>query len=314
MTAPKPVMDPVLSYISFSLMSSSAEYVKKVIFDYFTCDEIVTARDVLWGCGDPSVMPKLIKQQNVRNDKGLALTITDIVDAIVTLDEAEKKPFFAVSYDLLHRIPLATCETSSIALIERMSRLEARVSMTETMLSIVKENSLPPPPPPNRSCAPPGLPHLRSQPAAKGSQSMSAAPTASDDDAAFVTVHRKRRSRNSKLITGTRTGGSFTGAPEPSRDLFLYRVATDTDENDIKKFLRDNNTDFREVEKVSHKDSKFASFRVVVKASSLPPLLSEDFWPLGVRVRRFFRKTAEDTRLKEVYSSEESSEEPNKYS
>jgi hypothetical protein len=240
-------------------MSSSAEYVKKVIFDFFTCDEIVTARDVLWGCGDPSVMPKLIKRQNVRNDKGLALTITDIVDAIVTLDEAEKKPFFAVSYDLLHRIPLAKpCETSSIALIERMSRLEARVSMTETMLSginvanhheqptfasIVKENSLPPPPPPNRSCAPPGLPHLRSQPAAKGSQSMSAAPTASADDAAFVTVHRNnkfavsRRSRNSKLITGTKTGGSFTGAPEPSRDLFLHRVATDTDENDIKKSL-----------------------------------------------------------------------------
>ncbi|ELU05349.1 hypothetical protein CAPTEDRAFT_193048 [Capitella teleta] len=197
MTASKPVMDPVLSYISFSLMSSSAEYVKK----------------------------------NVRKDKGLALTITDIVDAIVTLDEADKKPFFAVPYDLLHRIPLAKpCETSS-----------------------------------------------RNHAAANGSQSMSAAPTASDDDAAFVTVHRKRHSRNSKLITGTRTGGSFTGAPEPSRDLFLYRVATDTDEDDIEKFLRDNNADFREVEKFSDKDSKFASFRVVVKASSLPPLLSEDF-------------------------------------
>ena len=50
----------------------------------------------------------------------------------------------------------------------------------------------------------------------------------------------------------------------------------------------------RVVTKVSHEESKFASFRVEVKASLLEAALDPESWPENVCVRRFWKKRSAD--------------------
>lgn len=41
------IHDPVLAYAAFGLQSSPAEYVKQVIMDFYTAEELIAARDAL---------------------------------------------------------------------------------------------------------------------------------------------------------------------------------------------------------------------------------------------------------------------------
>lgn len=128
----------MLSYIAYGLQTSSVEYVKQVMIDFFTPEELVDAREVLWGKCDPDahVLPKLIRRHSVSSPKGSALTATDLVDGIRALDEAGKMPQFVVDYTKLHRVPLGKpCETSSISIVERLNKLEARVAYSENLIA-----------------------------------------------------------------------------------------------------------------------------------------------------------------------------------
>lgn len=129
------VQNPVLSYVAQSLMTSSPEYVKKVVLDFYTPEEIITARDDLKANVDSDIVSGLIKRRNVTSDKGSALTVSDIIDAMKSLDDADCMPNFVLPFKQIHRLPLAApCETSSVSIVDRLSKLEARVALTESML------------------------------------------------------------------------------------------------------------------------------------------------------------------------------------
>jgi hypothetical protein len=134
-----PVYDPVLSYIglAYSLLTSPAEYTKlskQVIMQFFHPEELVSARNTLWEECDNDILPKLQKRQNIRQMKGSLLTVGDLIEGIKSLDKADKLPYFAVEFNKLHRIPLSKpCETSSISICERLSKLEARMAANENL-------------------------------------------------------------------------------------------------------------------------------------------------------------------------------------
>lgn len=99
---------------------------------------------------------------------------------------------------------------------------------------------------------------------------------------------RRQDARRRKVITGTKGNvGSFKGAPEPSRDFFVSRVATDVSTTDIRDYLTERDISVRLLDKVSHEDAKFQSFKLTVPVSSVKDLLSDDVWPCGVKVRRY---------------------------
>jgi hypothetical protein len=92
-------------------------------------------------------------------------------------------------------------------------------------------------------------------------------------------------------VTGTRTSGEgnfFRGAPEPSRDLFLYRVSKEEDSEIITKYNGQNNVIPRAVVMVSNEEAKFNSFKLQVKSSDVSRILREDLWPEGVCIRRYY--------------------------
>lgn len=105
-----------------------------------------------------------------------------------------------------------------------------------------------------------------------------------------VKQNKKRQNRRQKVITGKgpRQTGSFKGAPEPGRSLFVHRVDSDTEVKDLERHLRDLDIDIMELECVSHPEAHFKSFKLTVPVSQMNDLLTDDIWPTGVRVRRFF--------------------------
>ncbi|ELU16084.1 hypothetical protein CAPTEDRAFT_187432 [Capitella teleta] len=94
-----------------------------------------SVRNTLWEECDNDILPKLQKRQNISQMKGSLLTVGDLIeDLIKSLDKADKLPYFAVEFNKLHRISLSKpCETSSISICERLSKLEARMAANENL-------------------------------------------------------------------------------------------------------------------------------------------------------------------------------------
>ena len=81
-------------------------------------------------------------------------------------------------------------------------------------------------------------------------------------------LKKKRREENPRLriITGNaRPGtGRFRGAPEPSRDLFIYRVDPETIANDITDLVVQNDYVVRNIQLLSNPSARFKSFKMSV--------------------------------------------------
>lgn len=107
---------------------------------------------------------------------------------------------------------------------------------------------------------------------------------------------QKQEKLRKKIIEGAATSKqtAFKGAPEPSRDLFIYRVQKDTSAEALKAHLADLRTDGkmthpeRTLACISKDEATFRSFKLTVAVSDFSRLMDGNVWPHGVRVRRFF--------------------------
>ena len=98
---------------------------------------------------------------------------------------------------------------------------------------------------------------------------------------------RKQENKRKHFITGNKQNSKFKGAPEPSRDIFIYRVDKDTSSADLNVHLSDHEFHIRDIKCVSHPDSKYKSFCVTVPVSEFNDMFDESIWPAGVRVRKY---------------------------
>ena len=81
--------------------------------------------------------------------------------------------------------------------------------------------------------------------------------------------YNRQEARRKQFITGNSSSkpGNFKGAPEPSRDLFVYRVDNETTASQIKNHLTDHGFNVRDISCVSNALSKYKSFRLTVSIS-----------------------------------------------
>ena len=107
----------------------------------------------------------------------------------------------------------------------------------------------------------------------------------------FIRKRWKEEQRRRKIITGKaapRTVGStFRGAPEPKRDLFVYRVDKSTTSADLKLHISDFGFNIISLECISNEMAKFKSFKLSVPLSEFNDLFNESIWPYGVRIRKY---------------------------
>ena len=373
----KVVIDPVLTYVRYSINNSPVDLICAACREFYTVEELSAAKEKLWLAGDPSVLPQYVRRRDSSARSEIDATITDIVMAIQKLDSAAKIPVFAVSCEELSRIPKASpAEKCEISMCERIASLEARLerheeqikkleshealpvsyarAVTEPRLAVsqsVQQATLPVPvgastaqiqhqpgnavqvtsghpgPKPQQTTfAYQGL-HVKlppvsskvvsshseaecpkvvsdlqlnaNKPALGGSLTSLASniskPSHFDEGFEYPSGQRRknRNAQKKSTVTGISHSSKLRGAPEPSRDLFVYRVEKSTEVNDIIEYLSSKKVTARNVTKVSNSEAKFDSFKVEVKVSDMHVLLDEHFWPKGICIRRFFKPRAQ---------------------
>ena len=100
---------------------------------------------------------------------------------------------------------------------------------------------------------------------------------------------QKRKNRQKRLII---TGNSVTckgvsGAPEPTRHLFIKRINEDTDNEAVQNMIQQYGFCIKDFRCISHPEARFKSFKLSVPASQFERLFDEKLWPEGVVVRMF---------------------------
>ena len=92
-------------------------------------------------------------------------------------------------------------------------------------------------------------------------------------------------------VVGTGTSGSVRGAPQPNRDIFVFRVELG-DADGIKNYMT-----VRNIEKKSNDEAHLKSFKVTVCVAQLVHVLEPDFWPkvfkYGVMCHSYSRSEVE---------------------
>ena len=116
----KVVLNSVLTYVACSLDNSSPKYVAKCCHDFYSAEELMLAKDILWDVGDKCCMPQYFKRRDTPGRTGVEATIDDIIKAVQALDTAGCMPKFAVDVDGMQRFPkISPTELSTVSICER---------------------------------------------------------------------------------------------------------------------------------------------------------------------------------------------------
>ena len=101
---------------------------------------------------------------------------------------------------------------------------------------------------------------------------------------------KKERQTQRRIIQGKANSKcGVRGAPEPHRQLFIYRVDKATTEHDMTSLLQDSGHDFniKELKCMSHPEAMYKSFKLSVPVSQYENLFDDGLWPSGVCVRKY---------------------------
>ena len=95
----------------------------------------------------------------------------------------------------------------------------------------------------------------------RSTSQLSLASGTSQVSAPFEYQRAARKKRRPVAVVGTSSSENVRGAPEPSRDLFVYRVL----DGNIEDYITEHNIEGRNLERISKDGSRFMSFKVTVK-------------------------------------------------
>ncbi len=96
-----------------------------------------------------------------------------------------------------------------------------------------------------------------------------------------------------QVVRGTAPAtGSLRGAPinPPNRDLFIYKVQKNVDNNELKNSISVKGFTIVEFKCVSHNEANFKSFQLTVPKAEFSRLFDANIWPEGICVRKFRTK------------------------
>ena len=89
------------------------------------------------------------------------------------------------------------------------------------------------------------------------------------------------------------------GVQLPSRFVVIERVKKEITKENVKKFMGDNKTKLRSVKLMSREESMYKRYLLEISVDDMTSVVSEKFWPQGVRVRPF-RGRGNDWRDREM--------------
>ena len=97
-----------------------------------------------------------------------------------------------------------------------------------------------------------------------------------------------RRHRRNVAVGKDRSSGAVKGAPEPNRDVFIYRVDKSTNDDSLYDYLIDKGITPNSLDCVSNPDARYKSYKLSIPLSMYSTLHDPDMWPEGIRICRFY--------------------------
>lgn len=99
--------------------------------------------------------------------------------------------------------------------------------------------------------------------------------------------NRSAGTRMNPVVGKSQVQSGLRVTPSPDRDLFVYRVHKENTLEKLKDFITSRNVPVRNIERTSHNESKYNSFKLTVSADDIGRVLDPQFWPQGICVRRW---------------------------
>lgn len=335
------IIQPLLSYILFSLGSGTVTNIIRAVANHFVLDVIEEAKNVLWAKCDHSVIGAKSNRRDSAVRSVKEAHIQDIITALQKLDAQDNLPRLAIDAQSLGIIPRSHPEElNDISVMDRLNKMEQKFSALQEALDsiyaeniVIKEQLLQQNTkqkswsdivkpvqrkptvsdiqasnsnnqfsagttkknPSNQYRKPNllGIPPNVLQRANSMNSINSDKTTASDNSGFVFQSHqakkiRQHQSRKKKIVTGNTTHAQIKGAPEPVRDMFIYRVHQDTESDILCKHIEDNGFNVLDLTCISKPEAKFKSFKLSVPVSQFTKLFDESLWPVGIRVRRYY--------------------------
>lgn len=104
----------------------------------------------------------------------------------------------------------------------------------------------------------------------------------------FTLVERKKRNKRNNNMNGTAQQPSKLQVAQLPAIIYVSRLMKTTTVDDIKEHIREMKEDCIQVELLKQNyETSFNSFKVIVDQLKLSTFLCSDFWPTGVKYRRF---------------------------
>jgi hypothetical protein len=134
------INEPLLSYVVFALQSGTVENVKKAVLSFFSSEQILNAKNVLWKNACNVTIGKNIARRSTEVRHEEEANLGDIILAIQKLDRLDKMPEIVISAVDLGKIPRSVPEElNAISIVDRLAKLEDRFG--EMQQSVVKNSN-----------------------------------------------------------------------------------------------------------------------------------------------------------------------------
>ena len=301
------IINEIIAYATFHKNLYPRKAIEDIILQFYSNKEINEAKTILFKeFGE--------KRVNRRKDPK---NVADIFDCLDKLDAAGIEVVAAARN--MNRIPRCSPgEMLQLSVLERLSLLEAKMTnvehavtevKVETLLTKDKKNDFP------------ALDEKRPSSEVKCWSDVARVqrliqdepltePRRGNDDDGFQipraqakkaarksTAVRPSTGRRTTVVTGTSNSSNVTGAPPPSRDFFLSRIAKSTTSEALKNEIETKGVIVRELVKISRDESKMDSYRLMISVDNVSTIYQPEFWASGIQIRKFFKRNTDNGRI-----------------
>ena len=139
----KVLIEPVIACIVFSMQSGTFDNIKNATLGAFTEAEISSAKDDLWTHCESRIIGEKKRRKETSSHTIKVANIINIMQAISQLDKSDSLPNVAINARSLQFIPWSHPEElNNISLLDRLNRLEARMTNMQTQLDGVTAQNM----------------------------------------------------------------------------------------------------------------------------------------------------------------------------
>jgi len=273
----------LLCYGTFNVSRSTAVSLTNCIVEFYNCDEIYEARELLWDSFKDFLRAcshKKTRRTQPPTDKHSARPFVEDICKWLQCIANARDPVDVKFYALdLRRIP--PCPPEEINIFSLVARIEALEKKAASSIPSASDPSIRPAPRPHPQAA--------------------AAPSSSD---AWTTVVKKKKKKGRSdarrrvhdaakqltVVRGTNSDTQLKGC-KPLKHLFVYGVEKSCSPEILKEYLANRSVQAKEVRRISKDAWSRASFKVTVEEAVLEQLLIAEFWPDGILCREWVQSS-----------------------